>query len=71
MIAQANRFKILSTMSHTPAYPHTELLIDGTWRRTGNAVGFTLIDKNGNVIPLRPGATWIQLVPLDMAVKQS
>lgn len=46
-------------------------MIEGFWRRAGNAVGFSLVDKSGNVIPFRPGATWIQLAPLNMAVKQS
>ena len=46
-------------------------VLDGYWRRTGNASGFIFVDKSGNVIPFRPGASWIQLVPLDTPVKHT
>ncbi len=46
-------------------------MIQGRWQRTGNAMGLTFIDSNGNVIPLKPGHTWIEFAPLNMAVKTS
>lgn len=46
-------------------------VIDGFWYRTGNATGLAFRDRSGNVIPLKPGASWIQLVPLDLPVKSS
>ncbi len=39
--------------------------IGGRWRR-GSEIGmFDLLDVNGNKIPLKPGNTWIQLVPMN------
>jgi hypothetical protein len=46
-------------------------MIQGRWQRTGNAMGLTFVDSNGNVIPLKPGHTWIEFAPLNMAVKTS
>jgi Protein of unknown function (DUF3048) N-terminal domain/Protein of unknown function (DUF3048) C-terminal domain len=45
--------------------------IEGKWLRTGNAGGLTFVDKNGQVIPLKPGQSWLEMAPLTMAVKTS
>lgn len=43
--------------------------IGGRWRRGPEIGMFDLLDVNGNKIPLKPGNTWIQLVPMnDIAV---
>ena len=46
-------------------------MIQGRWQRTGNAMGLAFVDSDGNAIPLKPGHTWIEFVPLNMAVKAS
>lgn len=38
--------------------------IGGRWRRGAEVGQFDLLDVNGNKIPLKPGNTWIQLVPM-------
>ena len=38
-------------------------VIDGFWYRSENNKLFQFVDGNGNHIPLKPGNTWIQLVP--------
>lgn len=42
--------------------------IAGNWRRPSLSDGTTLIDKNGKVIDLSPGKTWIELVPTTVGV---
>jgi hypothetical protein len=44
--------------------------IGGRWRRNPEIIGhFELLDVNNNKIPLKPGNTWIQVVPMqDIAV---
>jgi hypothetical protein len=44
-------------------------MIQGRWQREGNALGLSFTDLSGNPLPLKPGVTWIEFVPLDMAVK--
>ncbi|BCX02624.1 MAG: hypothetical protein KatS3mg053_0562 [Candidatus Roseilinea sp.] len=39
--------------------------IGGRWRRGPEIGMFDLVDVNGNKIPLKPGNTWIQLVPMN------
>jgi hypothetical protein len=42
---------------------------EGTWHRETReeeGVGFSFAGEDGDVLPLRPGNTWIQVVPLDM-----
>lgn len=42
---------------------------EGTWHREdreAEGVGFSFTTEDGNVLPLRPGNTWFQIVPLDM-----
>jgi hypothetical protein len=46
-------------------------MIQGRWQRTGNAMGLAFVDANGKSIDLKPGHTWIEFAPLDMAVKTS
>ena len=46
-------------------------MIEGRWQRTGNAMGLTFVDAKGNAISLKPGVTWIEFAPLNMAVKAS
>jgi hypothetical protein len=35
----------------------------GTWKRASYAVPMQLLDNSGNVIPLQPGRTWMELLP--------
>jgi hypothetical protein len=44
-------------------------MIEGTWRRTGGQVGWLFVDASGAPIALKPGNTWLQMVPLNFAVK--
>ncbi len=44
---------------------------EGRWQRTGNALGLRFVDSSGQVIPFKPGNTWLEMVPLNMAVKTS
>jgi hypothetical protein len=46
-------------------------MIEGMWKRTGNAGGLTFIDASGATIPLKPGNSWVELVPLNMVLKTS
>ena len=39
-------------------------VIDGTWQRPGQPNTLRLLDASGNQIPLKPGNTWIELVPI-------
>jgi hypothetical protein len=39
-------------------------VIKGTWSRPRQSDRTVLKDAQGNVIPLTPGQTWIELVPL-------
>ena len=43
----------------------------GKWIRGGRQDPLRFVDGNGNLIPLKPGNTWMQLVPLDMKVTAS
>jgi hypothetical protein len=38
--------------------------VGGKWRRNGELGNFELLDVNGNTIPLKPGNTWIEMVPI-------
>jgi hypothetical protein len=38
-------------------------MIRGTWKRPKVTSGLTLVDKQGHVIDLAPGRTWIELLP--------
>jgi hypothetical protein len=43
--------------------------VDGTWERVdGSTYQLDLKDASGAAIPLRPGQTWIEVVPLDFKV---
>lgn len=44
-------------------------MIDGNWRRPAQPGVLEFIDFAGNPIALKPGQTWIELVPLDFPVK--
>ena len=44
-------------------------MIDGHWRRPSQAGALEFIGADGVPIPLKPGATWIELVPLSFGVK--
>ena len=39
-------------------------VIDGKWSRPTNGIGLNFTDANGQAIPLKPGNTWIELVPI-------
>lgn len=41
------------------------VMIEGTWHRDGQDQMFTFLDKDGKEIPLKPGQTWIDILPLD------
>ncbi len=42
---------------------------EGKWVRTARHEPLLFQDASGNPLPLKPGNTWIQLVPLDIKVK--
>ncbi len=42
--------------------------IQGVWERGQSSDFFRLFDANGDVIPLRPGQTWFEIVPTDRTV---
>lgn len=44
-------------------------LIQGEWRRPGEEDVMEFVDKSGDVIPLAPGTTWIELFPNDLPVE--
>jgi len=44
------------------------VLIEGTWARTELHEMARFLDSDGNPIPLKPGKTWIQFVPVDYEV---
>lgn len=37
-------------------------MTEGTWRRTGNDDAAEYLDKDGNLIPINPGKTWICII---------
>ena len=39
-------------------------VIEGTWQRPAAPNTLQFVDTNGKVIPLKPGHTWIELVPI-------
>jgi hypothetical protein len=43
-------------------------MIAGTWSRTSLKDITVFKDKQGNVIPLMPGNTWVELYPSDHPV---
>lgn len=43
-------------------------MIEGTWRQPAPQALIQYYDANGQRIPLKPGHTWIQLVPTDYAI---
>lgn len=43
--------------------------IQGEWRRGSEGDVTQLVDRNGDVIPLAPGRTWIELFPDDLEVE--
>jgi len=45
------------------------VVIDGQWQRNERKELTRFLDKDGNPIPLKPGKTWIQLVPVDYEVE--
>jgi hypothetical protein len=44
-------------------------MIEGTWKREDNGSGLAFMDTHGDTIALHPGTSWIELVPLNLAVK--
>ncbi len=46
-------------------------ILRGRWQRQGNALGLSFVDERGHPLPLKPGVTWIEFVPLNMVVKTS
>jgi hypothetical protein len=43
-------------------------VIKGTWQRESAADVTRFVDTHGQEIPLRPGNTWVELVPQDIPV---
>ena len=37
---------------------------EGIWQRANRNDNMTYFDLDGNVLALRPGTTWVQVVPL-------
>ncbi len=46
-------------------------VVQGRWVREGMAGMTQLLDRGGDVIPLAPGRTWVELFPSDLAVEFS
>ena len=44
-------------------------MLDGNWKRPAQPNAFELVDGNGQPITLKPGNTWIEVVPLSFPVK--
>ncbi len=44
------------------------VMIEGRWSRPQAADQMRLVDADGNDIPLKPGQTWIEIVPLDYKI---
>lgn len=42
--------------------------VSGTWAKTGPEAHFVWFDEEGEPLPLDPGATWVELVPEDVAI---
>lgn len=42
---------------------------DGQWRRPRREAMLTFYDSQGRPIPLKPGNTWFEVVPLEMAIE--
>jgi len=45
--------------------------IPGTWQRSGEASAFAYLDEGGSPLLLKPGKTFVQIVPLDMQIEYS
>jgi hypothetical protein len=45
------------------------VMIEGVWRRTALDAVILYWDADGEVIPLKPGKTWIELMPPDYEVE--
>ncbi|RMF28798.1 MAG: DUF3048 domain-containing protein, partial [Chloroflexi bacterium] len=45
------------------------LMFQGTWKRWAREEMLTFWDAEGNPIPLKPGNSWFQLVPLDFQIR--
>ena len=39
-------------------------VLDGKWSRPASGIGLNFTDANGQPIPLKPGNTWVELVPI-------
>ena len=39
-------------------------VVDGKWSRPASGIGLNFTDANGQPLPLKPGNTWIELVPI-------
>jgi len=39
--------------------------IEGAWRQPGEGELIQFFDQDGDPLPLKPGQTWIEMVPLD------
>jgi hypothetical protein len=44
------------------------VMVEGRWSRPEPALQMRLVDEDGQDIPLKPGQTWIEIVPLDYEV---
>jgi hypothetical protein len=40
-------------------------LLEGNWKRSESTANLVLSDLEGKPLPLKPGTTWVQLVPVD------
>ena len=43
-------------------------VVEGTWERESEDVWFTLLDSNGETLPVPPGKSWISLVPTHLGL---
>jgi hypothetical protein len=44
------------------------IMTEGSWIRPNRGDPLLFVDDNGQPLPLKPGAVWIEIVPLDMSI---
>jgi hypothetical protein len=44
-------------------------LVEGEWRRATEGDVMEIVDADGDVVPLAPGTTWVELFPSDLTVE--
>ena len=63
--------EVVSVGSGTAYVFRNGKMVKGTWERDSLGDVTRFLDKNGDLIPLNPGNTWIELLPIDLKVTTS